>query len=123
MNKSIDLQDIVRDIYGLDAAAIGKREHFDLSAVTVYTSFPDEYTIESYGEFDMQQFQTSPDELYSLVICKGDFATNKRLLEAMQDGEERDVKEYKLMNQNKRLDGYFLYRLVPHTVQGRPTWS
>lgn len=122
MNKTLDLRNVLSDVYGLNPTPVGRPLHVDLSAVTVYTHYPDKYTVENYGKFDMQQFQAGPDELYNLVVFEGDFTTNERLFEAMRDEEERDVKDYELVNQNKTLQGYFLYRLIPYTVQGKPTW-
>jgi hypothetical protein len=124
VNKSIDPRNILilSDIYDLNATSIDELEHFDLSAVTQYTSYPDTYTMKNYGKFDMQQFQVGPDELYNLIICEDDFTNSERLFEAMQDEERRSVKEYELVDQKKTLSGYFLYRLVPYTIQGKPTW-
>lgn len=122
MNNHADLRNILTDVYGISATPITELMHMDLSAVTVYTHFPDKYTLENYGKFDMQQFESGSGELYNLVICEDDFTVSQRLLEAMRDQEMRDVKKYEFVAQSKRLPGYFLYKLVPYTVQGKPVW-
>jgi hypothetical protein len=122
MTKSVDLQNILSEVYGLNATPIDKIEHFDLSEVTVDTRFPDNHTTENYGKFGMQQFQAGPDELYNLIICENDFTSNEHLFDAMQNEERRYVKDYELVDQNKTMDGYFLYRLIPYMVQRKPAW-
>lgn len=122
MNKSANLQNVLKEVYSLGARPVGELLHIDLSRLQVYTRYPEEYTIEDHGKFDMQQFQAGPDELYNLVITESDFAADRRLYEMMRDVELRNVKDYKLIDQNKPREGYFLYKLMPYTVQGKPTW-
>ena len=61
MSKNTDLQKVLRDIYGIDATPVSQLLHFDLTAVTVYSHYPDKYVVKNYGKFDMQQFQVGPD--------------------------------------------------------------
>lgn len=119
----LSLQDILKDSYGITATPVGGLKRFDLTHVTVYESYPDKSTVKNYGYFDVQRFKANEDGLYNVVICSEDFPHNDNLLAAMKDDEDVDVKEYELISPAKPVAGYFLYKLVPHMVEGKPVWS
>lgn len=120
--KPNNLQNIVKSNFGIDAVAVDGLESFDLRNVTVYTRYPEDYTVKNYGYFEMQNFSSSNGERYKLIICDDDFPSNKELFSAMGQEEILDVKRYELIKNIKPTNGYFLYRLVPFTVQREPAW-
>jgi len=122
-NTPPSLQDILKDSYGITATPVGGLKRFDLTHVTVYERYPDTSTSKNYGYFDVQRFRAGEDELYNVVICSDDFPHNDNLLAAMKDDEDVDVKDYELIAPTKPVEGYFLYKLVPYTVEGKPVWS
>ncbi len=121
--QSIDLQNIVNSNFGIEANPIEELERFDLSNVRVYTKYPEDFTVNNYGYFEMQKFEGGKDELYKLIVCGEDFPNNSELVSAMVNEERLDVKEYELVEPIKPIKGYFLYKLTPFTVQGVPVWS
>lgn len=117
------LVEMMEQNYGLSVSPVGDgNEVFDLSEVKVYTRYPDILEIKNYGKFARQIFKTDEDGRYSLVYCETDFLNQVELFQYMKNFEYIDVKDYELITSHGVIKNYYLYKLVPYTVQGKPVW-
>jgi hypothetical protein len=71
--------------------------------------------------FEKQRFRAN-DKRYNLVYCKKNFAGNKELISEMTNSELITVKSYYFVEQSRSIEDYYLYELIPYTVQGVAEW-
>lgn len=71
--------------------------------------------------FEKQRFHAG-DKRYNLVHCKKNFAEDKKLISEMVNFEIITVKSHELIKQLLPIKDYYLYELIPYTVQGVPDW-
>jgi hypothetical protein len=115
-------QTVLAPAYELDAKPVNGAEISDLSSVKIYDKYPDDYRIENFGIFTLQKFKDSNGNYYNLIYCEQNFPLNAELMAGMDHVEIVSFKRYELIEQIKPVKGYYLFKLVPHTVQGIPAW-
>lgn len=116
-------EEFVKKTYGLETKYIGEESVSVSDGVTVIENGVETYHDVKGGEYTYYEFQDSNHVVYKLVYLPDNSVGNKRLLENVQDEEWRNVKEWELLPQKVENKNYVLYKLVPFTVQGLPTYS
>src|SRR6476619_6446716 len=71
--------------------------------------------------FEKQRFRVN-DKRYNLVHCTKNFPLDKKLISQMTNSEMITIKSYDLVEQLHPLKDFYLYELIPYTVQGIPDW-
>lgn len=121
-DKSSNAIKILKIHYGIVGEPDDIYESFDLSSVTVYRKYPNDYEVKNFGYYEKQRLRVGLDKKYNLIFCESNFAENKELISSMNNSEMITVKSYQLVEQILPLENYYLYQLIPHTVQGVPDW-
>lgn len=75
------------------------------------------------GAYTVYEFIDSNHVIYQLVYLPDESVGNGRLIEMVKMEESRDVKEWEELKQKVENKNYLMYKLVPFTVQGLPTYS
>lgn len=119
---TISYQTILAEAYSINAEPVNKVETSDLSSVRVYDEYPGNYRTENYGLFALQKFQDKNGNYFNLIYCEQNFPMNADLMAGMDHIEIFSFKSYELIEQIKPVKDYYLFRLVPYTVQGKPAW-
>lgn len=120
-SKSAEL--FVIDTYGLVLEYVDKESVSVDDGVTVIENGKETYHDVKGGDYTYYDFQDPQTIVYKLVYLPDESVGNKRLIQSVIDEEMRDVKEWEVIPQKVENKNYVLYKLVPFTVQGVPTYS
>jgi hypothetical protein len=73
--------------------------------------------------FSTWTFDDARGNRYKIVHYDGDFPRKEELVQWMKDADLFSVKEYAFVEPSNPQKEYFLYRLMPHSIGGAPTWN
>lgn len=121
-DKSSNAIKILKLHYGIVGEPDDIYETFDLSSATTHRKHSEDYEVKNFGYFEKQRFRVGADKKYNLIFCESSFTEDDELISWMNNSEMITIKSYQLVEQILPIENYFLYQLIPHTVQGIPAW-
>jgi hypothetical protein len=113
----------VKDTYGIALEYVDEEGVSVGDGVTVIENGKETYRDVKGGDYTYYDFQDPQAIVYKLVYLPDESVGNERLIQSVIDEEMRDVKKWEVITQKVENKNYVLYRLVPFTVHGVPTYS